>query len=150
MSAKQGGGGQGKSVKKRQDRNLLSAKYFRKMLYHQTVTEQTKINELKTIRCYKHELMRPSKGIINFANLKVMFIWLFFEEIELTANAKSLMQVFPCTAAMQKFHASYMNISVLCHFFDMSSQHISNRSKYFNEIADYNKNLAIHEVLYFP
>ena len=120
------------------------------MLYHQTVTEQTKINELRTIPCYKHELMRPSKSIINLANLKIMFIWLFFEEMEFTANAKSLMQVFPCTTAMQKFYASYMHISVLCHLFDMSSQHISDRSKYSNKIADYNKNLAIHEVFYFP
>ena len=31
------------------------------MLYHQTTTNQTKINELKTIPCYKYELMKPSK-----------------------------------------------------------------------------------------
>ena len=64
MCAKQRGGGQGKSVKKRQDRNLLSAKYFHKILYHQTTTNQTKINELKAIPCYKYELMRLSKDII--------------------------------------------------------------------------------------
>ena len=34
------------------------------MLYHQTTTNQTKINELKTIPCYKYELMKTSKGII--------------------------------------------------------------------------------------
>ena len=38
-----------------------------------------------------------------------MFTWLgifcFFEEIEFTANAKILMQVYPSTAAMQKFDA---------------------------------------------
>ena len=37
--------------------------------------------------------MRPSKGIVNQANLKFVFIWLFFGgvflvEIEFTANAK--------------------------------------------------------------
>ena len=35
--------------------NILSAKYFHKMLYHQTTINQTKINELKTIPCYKYE-----------------------------------------------------------------------------------------------
>ena len=44
------------------------------MLYHQTTTNQTKINELKTIPSYKYEVMRPSKGIVNLANLKVLFI----------------------------------------------------------------------------
>ena len=49
------------------------------MLYHQTTTNQTKKkNELKTIPCYKYELMRPSKGIVNLGNLKIMFIWTFF------------------------------------------------------------------------
>ena len=48
------------------------------MFYHQTTINETKINELKTIACYKYELMRPSKRIVNLANLKVMFIWLFF------------------------------------------------------------------------
>ena len=33
--------------------------------------------------------MRPSKGIINLANLRTMFGYLF-EEIEFTANPKSL------------------------------------------------------------
>ena len=31
------------------------------MLYHQTTTNQTKINVLKTKPCYKFELIRPSK-----------------------------------------------------------------------------------------
>ena len=47
------------------------------MLYDQTTTNQTKINELKTLPCYKFELMRPSKGIINLANIKILFIWSF-------------------------------------------------------------------------
>ena len=34
------------------------------MLYYQTTANQTKLNELKTIPCYKYELMRPSKGIV--------------------------------------------------------------------------------------
>ena len=38
-----------KSVKQRLDRNLLSAKYFHKIIYRQTTTNQTKINEWKTI-----------------------------------------------------------------------------------------------------
>ena len=48
------------------------------MFYHQTTINETKINELKTIACYKYELMQPSKRIVNLANLKVMFIWLGF------------------------------------------------------------------------
>ena len=63
---------------------------------------------------YKCELMRPSKGIINLANLRTMFGYLF-EEIEFTANAKSSMQVSPCTTAMEKFQTSYMHSSFLCH-----------------------------------
>ena len=104
MSAKERGEGTGKFVEKKLtlDKNLFSAKYFHKMLYHQTTTNQTKINELKIILCYKCELMRPSKGIINLANLRTMFGYLF-EEIEFTANAKSSMQVSPCTN-----HAPYI------------------------------------------
>ena len=63
---------------------------------------------------YKCELMRPSKGIINLANLRNMFGYLF-EGIEFTANAKSLMQVSPCTTAMEKFQTSYMHSSFFCH-----------------------------------
>ena len=53
MSAKENGGGKGKSIKKSQtpDENLLLAKYFHEMLYHQTTTNQAKINELKIIPC---------------------------------------------------------------------------------------------------
>ena len=58
------------------------------MLYHHTTTNQTIIKELKIIPCYKFELIRRSKGIINLANLKIMFGRLF-EETELTANTKS-------------------------------------------------------------
>ena len=108
MSAQERGGGTGKFVDKRLtlDKNLFLAKYFHKMLYHQTTTNQTKINELKIILCYKCELMRPSKGITNLAVLRTMFGYLF-EEIEFTGNAKSSMQVSPCTAAMQKFNSLY-------------------------------------------
>ena len=54
-----------------------------------STTNQTKINELKIIPSYNYELIRPSKDIINLANLRTMFECLF-EEIEFTANAKSL------------------------------------------------------------
>ena len=43
------------------------------MLYHQTTTNQTKINELKITPCYKCERMRSSEGIINLANLRTVF-----------------------------------------------------------------------------
>ena len=47
------------------DKNLLSAECSHKMLYHQTTTNQTKINELKTI---PHST-RKNDGIKNvFAN----------------------------------------------------------------------------------
>ena len=54
--------------------------------------------------------MRPSKGIINLANLTTMFGYLF-EEIEFTANAKSSMQVSPHTTVMRRFHTSYLRSS---------------------------------------
>ena len=75
LSAKKRGRGTGKFVEKKLtlDKNLLSAKYFHKILYHQTTTNQTKINELKITLCYKCELMRPSKDVINLANLRTMF-----------------------------------------------------------------------------
>ena len=91
------------------------------MLYHQTTTNQTKINELKIILCYKCELMRPSKGIISLVNLRIIFGYLF-EEIEFTGNVKSSMQVSLCTTAMQKCHISYMHMFFL-QTFDMLSQH---------------------------
>ena len=134
MSAKERGEGTGKFVEKKLtlDKNLFSAKYFHKMLYHQTTTNQTKINELKIMLCYKCELMRPSKGIINLANLRTMFGYLF-EEIEFTANAKSSMQVSPCTTVMQKFHTSYMHVSFSCHLLICHHRiNASNCSKYFN------------------
>ena len=108
MCAKERCEGTGKFVEKKLtlDNNLFLAEYFHKILYHQTTTNQTKINELKMLLCYKCELMRPSKGIINLANLRTMFGYLF-EGIEFTANAKSLMQVSPCTTAMEKFQTSY-------------------------------------------
>ena len=57
-------------------------------------------------------MMRSTKGIINLGNLRTMFGYLF-DEIEF-ANAKSSMQVSPCTTAMQKFHTSYMHSSFFC------------------------------------
>ena len=75
MSAKESGRGTGKFVDKKLTvgKNLFLAKYFHKML--ETTTNQTKINELKIILCHKCELMRPSKGVINLANIN--YIWLF-------------------------------------------------------------------------
>ena len=102
MSAKERGWGTEKSVKKRwtSDKNLLLAKYFHKTHYHQATTKQTKINELKIISCYKYEVMRPGKGMVNPTNLKIMFGRLF-EEIEFTANSKSSIKVSSYTTAMQ-------------------------------------------------
>ena len=116
LSAKERSGGTGKFVEKKStlDKNLLWAKYFHKMLYHQITTNQTKINELKITLSYKCELMRPSKDIINLANLRTMFGYLF-KESEFTANAKSSMQMSPCTTAMQKYHTFYMHSSFFCH-----------------------------------
>ena len=134
MSAKERGGDTGKFVEKKLtlDKNLLSAKYFHKVLYHQTTTNQTKINELRITLCCKCELTRPSKGIINLAKLKTIFSYLF-KESEFTANAKSSMQVSPCTTAMQKFHTSYMHSSFFCHLLICHhSINASNCSKYCN------------------
>ena len=91
FAAKERGGGTGKFVDKKLtlDKNLFSAKYFYKMIFHQTTTSQTKKNELIIVLCYNYELMRPSKGIINLVNLRTMFGYLF-AEIEFNANAKSL------------------------------------------------------------
>ena len=76
--------------------------------------------------------MRPSKGITNLAVLRTMFGYLF-EEIEFTGNAKSSMQVSPCTAAMQKFHISYMRSSFFYHLLICyHSINASNCSKYCN------------------
>ena len=97
MSAIEKGEITGKFVEKKLtlDKNILSTKYFPKMLYHETTTNQTKINELKIIRCYKYELMRPSKGIIILANLRIMFGYLF-EELGFTANTKISMLKVQC------------------------------------------------------
>ena len=72
-----GGRGQDNSVKKSELRkkNLSSAKHLHKILYHQATTNPKKIKELKTMPCYKYNLMRPSIGTINLANLKIMFSW---------------------------------------------------------------------------
>ena len=87
MSAKERSGDTGKFVNKKL--NLFSAKYFHKILYHQTTTNQTKINELKIILCYKYDLIRQSKGNINLGDLRIMFGYLF-EKNEFTVNAKTL------------------------------------------------------------
>ena len=134
--AKKRVGSTGKFVEKKfiLDTNLLSVKYFHKMICHrhQTTTNQTKINELKIILCYNYELMRLSKGIINLANFWTMFGYLF-EEIEFTANAKSSIRVSPCTTGMQKFHTSYMHSSFSCHLLICyHSINVSNCSKYRN------------------
>ena len=134
MPAKEKGRGTGKFIKKKLtlDKNILSAKYFHKMLYHQNTTNQTEINELKIVLCYQRKLMRPSKGIINLPNVRTMFGYLF-EEIKFTANAKSLMQVFPCATAMKIFHISYMHSSFFCHLLICyHSINVSNCSKYYN------------------
>ena len=91
------------------------------MLYHQATTNQTKINELKIILCYKCELMRPSKGIINLANLRTMFGYLF-KESEFTANAKT----FNASVSMHNSHAKISHVLYAQQFFlptfDISSQ----------------------------
>ena len=55
-------------VKQRLDRNLLSAKNFHKMPYHQTTTNQAKINELRTITCS----IRKNFGIKNVLQITAM------------------------------------------------------------------------------
>ena len=64
------------------------------MLYRQTTTNQ-KLNEVKTIPCYKYKLMKPKWVSSNLANLKIMFIWLFLKEVEFTANSKNSIQLSP-------------------------------------------------------
>ena len=77
-------------------------------------------------------MMRPSKGIINLANLRTMFRYLFKESV-FAANAKSSMQVSPCITAMQKFPTSYMHSSFFCHLLIYHhSINASNCSKYCN------------------
>ena len=72
--------------------------------------------------------MRQSKGIINLANHRADYL---FKESEFTANAKSSMQVSPCTTAMQKFHLSYTHSSFSCHLLICHhSINASNCSKY--------------------
>ena len=90
------------------DKNILLAKYFHKMLYHKNTTYQTKINELKTITCYKYELMRPSKGSDNLANLKICLFWSLFEEIEFAIDAKGSMQVSSCMEVMFSYTLGFL------------------------------------------
>ena len=101
------------------------------MHYHQATTNQTKMNKLEIIPCYKYELMRPGKVMVNLANLKIMFGRLF-EEIEFTANSKSSIKVSPYTTAMQKIqtyiHGSFFCPVLICHH----SINASNCSNYCN------------------
>ena len=114
------------------DKTLLSAKCFHKMLYYQTTTNQTKINELKIVLRYKYELTRPSKVIVNLANLRTIFGCLF-EEIEFTENEKSSTQLSPCTTAIRKINISFINSSFFCHLLICHhSINGSNCSKYCN------------------
>ena len=90
-----------------------------KTLYHQTYYKPNKKNDLKNILCYKYELMRPSKGIVNLVNLKIMCGCLF-GKIKFTTNARSSMKVSPCTTVMQKFyipcmHSSFFYNLLICH-----------------------------------
>ena len=57
------------------------------MLYHQTTTNQKK-KRIKNYTVFKYQLMRPSKSIINLANLRTMLGY-SFEEIGFIANVKS-------------------------------------------------------------
>ena len=54
----------------------------------QITSDPTKIKELTTISCCKYKLTRACIGIINLANLKVMFIW----RNQIYQNAKNSMQ----------------------------------------------------------
>ena len=59
------------------------------MLYHQITTNRKRINGLITIPCYKYELVRPSKGIVNLANLKIIFgVYLKKLNLLLTQNVQ--------------------------------------------------------------
>ena len=108
------------------DKNLLWAKYFHKMAHHQTTTDQTKINELKIILRYKYELMTPSKGIINLANLRTKFDYLF-EKIEFTAS------VSMHNNHVKISHILYMHSSFFCHLLICHrSINACNCSKYCN------------------
>ena len=53
------------------DKKILWTKYFHKILYHQTTINPPKTKVVKTVPCYKYELMRPSIGISNFPNIFV-------------------------------------------------------------------------------
>ena len=95
------------------------------MHYHQTATNQTRVNELKIISCYKYELTGSRKGISKLVNLKIMFDWLL-EESKFTADTKSSMQVTRCTAAMQNLNTSYMHSSFFCRL--LTCHHCRNAS----------------------
>ena len=75
---------------------------------------------------------RSNQDIINQANLRIMFGYLF-KESEFTANVKSSMQVSPCTTAMQKFQTFHVHGSFFCHLLICHhSINVSNFSKYCN------------------
>ena len=128
------GGCTGKFVEKKftLDKNILPAKYFHKMLYHQTTTNQTKINELKIMLCYNYnyELMRPSKGIINLANLRTMVIYL--SKLNLLQMQKVQFNWFhaqqPCTTLTRLICTAVFSALLICHHRISAS----NCSKYCN------------------
>ena len=100
------------------------------MLYHQTTTNQTKMNELKIILCYKCELVRPSKSIINLANLGSMAIYLRkLNSMQMQkVQCKCLhAQKFNASVSMHNSNAKVSHILYVQQFFlplfDMSSQH---------------------------
>ena len=124
MSAKERAEGTGKFVEKKLtlDKILFSAKYLHKMLYHQTTTNQTKINEFKIILCCKCELMRPSKGIINLAILRTIFGYLFVRKLNLLQMQKIQCNCLHAEQPCKNF-THLICTAVFSATFDMSSQH---------------------------
>ena len=132
MSATERGGGTEKFVEKKLtlNKNLLSAIYFHNSqnALSSNYRNQTKINELKITRCYECELMKPSKGIINLANLRTMFGYLLIY---------SKCKKFNASISMHNSHAKISHIlyaqqfflpPLICHH----SINASNCSKYCN------------------
>ena len=79
-------------------------------------------------------------------NLRTTFGYLF-EKIVKTANVKSLMQLSPCTTAMQKFQTSYMHSVFSSTFwYVITAQIPATVLNICSSVADYNENLEILEV----
>ena len=85
-----GVGGQGKFVKKGKlwTKIFYRLNNFKNYALSSSYYKPSKNRGKKAIPCYMYELMRPSISFVNLANLKIVFIWLLFEENEFTANAK--------------------------------------------------------------